>query len=132
MLVYRIENSTGQGVFTGTGVDAYVAKVNSDTNNNVPGVDQTYPYSHPSPCKDEGIGEEFANGYHNCAFKDTEQLLLWFPYAPGRKAMMGRPNCSLVVYETDDYICGSRQVVFVKSKAKKVGILDLVTFEPLT
>lgn len=127
MKVYRIEDSEGIGPFVRcTGVVRYWDKTLEDQEAD-PSVNGVSPYSHPNPSAE--FGKQIGSSYY-CSFKDIEQLLRWFPHGPGREKMQ-EADFKLRIYETEDYMEGKRQVVFKKSTAIPIGLLDLVTFEPI-
>ena len=143
MLIYRLENEKGEGVYT-RGYGFKCARQMLEGN------DPTAKDLHPSPDGDPKL-QKFWAGFHltvkemrewpykgrrnwQCAFESYEQLAAWFPYE-GIALMMQlasqrEDDMALVVYKVPHHKVrkGETQVIYNKEHAefvKRISLRDL-------
>ena len=124
MLVYRIENAYGEGVYRANGWSfGYDFFFNDDNR-------------HPLPCMDSKLMREIPTYMIDCkngmpssvfsyGFSSLEQLKCWFFQYHWRNRM-DEMGFHVNVYEGDVYV-GDTQAVFIKAQCKLVDTRSLLT-----
>lgn len=118
VLVYRIQNYIGEGVYTKNGDYAYDKAADDER-------DHSANSNRPGP-NDEILLNKTISRDEYCGFSDLGQLLEWFDNKNGRCALHDH-NFIVAIYECSEKYCrfGQFQMVFEMEKAVMVGSYDL-------
>lgn len=135
MLIYRVEDKNGRGVYRAespllpSAADTYDRYVNAARDE----VGSCYRNPEPSNTLEEGsdlyhqyIGSGIS--YFHFGFKNIDQFLNWFPEVQGRKGLKDRQQV-LSIYEVprQHIVFGYYQLAFMREEATFVRHLDVVS-----
>jgi len=114
MLVYRLEDAKGRGIYR-----ANVSFANDDER-------------HPDPFHDPVLRMDwYGKSEYYFGFESIDHVREWFYRVSDRRHFRER-GIRVVVYDTKDYICGAVQMVFRKETAVRVAMLDVLRLEQVT
>lgn len=115
MLVLRLENDYGKGVFQDGGIYDMYQHLSPDSGAHM----SPSPNSNPNPWGDRGLMGINCDQF--CGFKDWEQYRLWFTH-PDMDEALAKCGVQMSTYEVRDDLVkvGQFQVLFLKCAAIKV------------
>lgn len=112
-LIYRIQNEYGEGMYTGPSCDASSSM---------------HEHRHPLPSDDAALKDKWINlknaTHYKFGFSSIEQLKFWIYKLKWRKELAKAGYC-VYIFETDDFLIGDTQAVFVKDTATLVETISL-------